>query len=107
MIYVDMSDVLAGETRPTPLITRTTTSVDFVETTTDTEETIPAIVQVAQPEELKVDIVDYSKRYLQVHSVHPMAVGQYIRWKSVLHKIIKVSDYSDYGYYETVAEQEK
>lgn len=104
----DMSDVLTEWLQPVKLKTVTTTSVDFVETEVVTVADIMAVVQPADPEKLQVDQIDYSLEYIQVHSVSPMAIGQYIEWDGRDFKLVPFrKGYGQYGYVEVVGEETK
>lgn len=104
----DMSDVLTEWSQPVKLKTVTTTSVDFVETQAVLVFDIMAVVQPADPEKLQVDQIDYSLEYIQVHSVSPMAIGQYIEWDGRDFKLVPFrKGYGQYGYVEVVGEETK
>lgn len=102
---IDMSDALDGLTQPVTYKQITTTTVDFVPTETVTTTTIDAVVQPARLADLNIEQVDYSKRYLQVHSVSPLVINDFIEWQGKDHKIIQLGPYQDYGFYEAVAEE--
>lgn len=104
----DMSDVLTEWSQPVKLKTVTTTSVDFVETQSVLVFDIMAVVQPADPEKLQVDQIDYSLEYIQVHSVSPMAIGQYIEWDGRDFKLVPFrKGYGQYGFVEVVGEETK
>ena len=104
----DMSDVLTEWLQPVKLKTVTTTSVDFVETDVIVVAGILAVVQPADPEKLQVDQIDYSLEYIQIHSVTPMAIGQYIEWDGRDFKLVPFrKGYGQYGYVEVVGEETK
>lgn len=104
----DMSDVLTEWSQPVKLKTVTTTSVDFVESQAVAVADIMAVVQPADPEKLQVDQIDYSLEYIQVHSVSPMAIGQYIEWDGRDFKLVPFrKGYGQYGFVEVVGEETK
>ena len=104
----DMSDVLTEWSQPVKLKTVTETTVDFVPTRTVVAANILAVVQPADPEKLQVDQIDYSLEYIQVHSVTPMAIGQYIEWNGRDFKLVPFrKGYGQYGYVEVVGEETK
>ena len=104
----DMSDVLTEWSQPVKLKTVTTTSVDFVETEAVLVFDIMAVVQPADPEKLQVDQIDFSLEYIQVHSVSPMAIGQYIEWDGRDFKLVPFrKGYGQYGFVEVVGEETK
>lgn len=89
------------------LKTVTITKIDFVETQVITGVDINAVVQPAQKEKLNPAIIDWSREYLQIHSLTPLTFGQFIEYKGEDFKIVDGGGYSDYGYYEFVGEQTK
>lgn len=104
----DMSDVLTEWSQAVKLKTVAVTTVDFVETETITSAEIMAVVQPADPEKLKVEQIDFSLEYIQVHSVSPMAIGQYIEWDGRDFKLVPFrKGYGQYGYVEVVGEETK
>lgn len=104
---LDMSDALDGLTQRVTKKVITVTTVDFVETETVVETTIDAVVQPADMDTLKIDQIDYNKRYLEVHSTTPLAVGEVIVWNGTDHEVIRLGDYQDYNFFDGIAEQVK
>lgn len=103
-----MSDVLTEWSQPVKLKTVTETTLDFVPTRTVTAASIMAVVQPADAEKLQVDQIDYSLEYIQIHSVTPMAIGQYIEWDGRDFKLVPFrKGYGQYGYSECVGEETK
>ena len=103
----DMSDVLTEWSVPVDLITRTFTSVDFVETPVDVVTPVLAVVQPSSAEELKVLEVDYSLKHQTLHSVSLIANGQFFTYQGIEYKVISPTGWNDYGYTEAVGEQQK
>lgn len=104
----DMSDVLTEWLQPVKLKTVTETTVDFVPVRTVVAANIFAVVQPADPEKLQVDQIDFSLEYIQIHSVTPMAIGQYIEWDGRDFKLVPFrKGYGQYGYVEVVGEETK
>lgn len=104
----DMSDVLTEWSQAVKLKTVTITTVDFVETKTVVVTDILAVVQPADPEKLQVDQIDFSLEYIQIHSVTPMAINQYIEWDGRDFKLVPFrKGYGQYGYTEVVGEETK
>ena len=87
--------------------TVTKITVDFVEADTVAGRTIQAMVQVAEKEKLNPDQIDWSKKYVLVHSPDPINVGEYIESGGEDYKIIDPGDWQAYGYTEAIAEQTK
>ena len=103
----DMSDVLEEWSVPVDLITRTFTSVDFVETDVDVITPILAVVQPSSAEDLQVLEVDYSLKHRTLHSVSPIANGQFFTYQGIEYKVISPTGWGDYGYAEAVGEQQR
>jgi len=104
----DMSDVLTEWSQPVILKTVSSTTVDFVETETVIALPIMAVVQPADPEKLKVEQIDFSLEYIQIHSVSPMTIGQYVEWLGRDFKLVPFrKGYGQYGYVEAVGEETK
>lgn len=104
----DMSEVLTEWSQPITLKTVTETTLDFIPTTIVAATNIMAVVQPADPEKLQVDQIDFSLEYIQVHSVSPMTIGQYIEWMGRDFKLVPFrKGYGQYGYTEVVGEETK
>ena len=104
----DMSSVLTEWSQPIILKTVSETTIDFVPIVTVLGQDIMAVVQPADPERLQVDQIDFSLEYIQIHSVSPMAIGQYVQWNSRDFKLVPFrKGYGQYGYTEAVGEETK
>lgn len=104
----DMSDVLDEWARGVMLKTVTETAVDFVKTVVVLSVPIMAVIQPADAEKLQVDQIDYSLEYIQIHSVTPMAIGQFVEWDGRDFKLVPFrKSYGPYGYTEAVGEETK
>ena len=96
---------LSGWTVPVVLKTETVTTTDFVETSVVSETTIQAVIQPETPESLRSDNIDWSLKYVRIHSETALAVGQFVEFEAQDYKVISVTDYSAYGYYTAFGEQ--
>lgn len=104
----DMSEVLTEWSQPVALKTVSETTVDFAPTITIVGANIMAVVQPADPEKLKVEQIDFSLEYIQIHSVSPLAIGQYVEWDGRDFKLVPFrKGYGQYGYTEAVGEETK
>ena len=104
----DMSEVLTEWSQPVVLKTISETTIDFVPIVTITGATIRAVIQPFDPEKLKVEQIDFSLEYIQIHSVSPMAIGQYVEWLGRDFKLVTFrKGYGQYGYTEAVGEETK
>lgn len=106
-MILDMSDALGGLTQSVTLKSVTTATVDFVETETITSATIAAVVQPASMEQINPDLVDWSLKYIQVHSESVLLLGERISWLGDDYKIIQRGNYYGYGFNEVFAEEIK
>jgi len=65
-------------------------------------------VQPADKERLAVDQIDYSLEYIWIHSVTPMAIGQYVEWNGRDFKLVPFrKGFGQYGYVEAYGEETK
>ena len=103
----DMSDTLDEWSLEYTIKTATETTVDFVLTPVITGRVVDAVVQVAQKNKLNNDQIDWSLRYLLVHTMSELANGEFIEYQGEDYKIIDNGDYQLYGFTEAVAEQTK
>lgn len=103
----NMANVLTASEQSVKLKRITQSIVNHRPVETVAETIINAVVQVAEKEKLQIAIVDWSLRYLMVHSKVPFTINDLIEHKSKNYKIIDLGDWSDYGYYESVAEEVK
>lgn len=82
-------------------------TVNFVESNVVTGRTIRALIQAAQKEKLNTDQIDWSKEYIQIHSLDQLFNGEYIEYSGADYKVIDCGDWQRYGYTEAVAEETK
>lgn len=103
----NMSSTLAGWSAPYTIKTVVNTTVDFENILVVTQRTIQAVVQPAQKDKLNTEQIDWSKRYIQIHTNTQLAKGEYIVYDGEDYKIIEDGDYELYGFCEVIAEQTK
>ena len=103
----NMSDTLNQFAQTVKHKTVVTTTVDFQSSTVITEVPISAVVQIADKDKLSVESIDWNKEYLQVHTSKILAINDFIVKNTKDYKVISLSDYSDYGYYESICEEVK
>ena len=103
----DMSDALADWERSVLHGTVTQSVVDHRVVKTYVDSTIKAVVQPADKERLNIDVVDWSKKYILLHTKVALGMGDKISVDNATYAIISASDYSKYGYYESVGEEIK
>ena len=103
----DVSDFLGCWSRPITLKVFRNFKVDFEDFEECTETTMQAVVQLARPEELKIEGVDYSKRYILIHSESAINVNNRVNFDLLDFIIISKSDYDGYGYFEAIGEEIK
>lgn len=103
----DMGDVLDGFTQPLTLIKVTQEVVDYKPVNVETIITIDAVIQVADSDKIKSDKVDFSKKYIQIHTVSELKNIYMCIYKGVKYKAFLLKPYQDYGFYEATFEEKK
>ena len=89
------------------LIRVTTSIVNHQPVETETVINIRAVVQPAQKEKIIKDKLDYSLKYIQVHSLDEILINDKLEHEGIIYRAIEDADYNNYGYYETIMEQQK
>ena len=102
---------------PTQLIKVSTAIVNHKPVDTETPINIRASIQPAQKDKLNKDKIDWSLKYIQVHSYDQMVSGTLVSGEISINDIIvhhgiryksfEGTDYNDFGFYETVMEEQK
>ena len=103
----NMSNVLTAFEKPVILKRATQKIVDHRPVVEVVKSKIQAVVQVANKEKLQIASVNWSLRYLMVHTKTPFDINDLIEYKKKDYKIIDLGDYDDYGFHESVAEEVK
>jgi hypothetical protein len=103
----DMSDALPEWSLPYTVKTVTQETQDFEPFDIVTARTISAVVQLANKEKLNPDSIDWSLRYLWIHTTSQLTVGEFIEYAGTDYKIIEPGDWQLYGYTEAIAEEVK
>lgn len=103
----DVSIALAEWAVPVTVKTVTQTTVDFEPVEQVERRSISAVIQPAQKAKLNPDQIDWSLRYLLVHTTDALLVGEFVEYQGEDYKIIEPGDWQAYGYTEAVAEQTK
>jgi len=103
--------------QPTQLIKVVTTIVDHKPSEAETPINVRAAIQPAQKNKLNKDKIDWSLKYIMVHSYDQMVLGvsvsgeisisDYIVHHGIRYKAFENADYNDYGFYETIMEEQK
>lgn len=101
----NMSSTLTSWSSPYTIKTITRTTADFVEVIVVATRTANCVIQPAQKEKLNADQIDWSLRYLQVHSNDELKNGEYLVFGGEDYKIIDDGNYQLYGYSEVIAEE--
>lgn len=82
-------------------------TIDFVDEAIVVARSIRALTQVAQKNKLNPDVIDWSLRYLTVHSLDPLDNGEFLEAGGIDYKIIDNGDWQQFGYTEALAEEVK
>lgn len=69
------------------------------------QESIRAVIQVANPENLNVSEIDFSLRYVRIHTRVNLSINQYISYAGTTYRIVTEQNWSDYGYFECIGEE--
>lgn len=81
----------------------------FTDTTDTIESDINGVIQIPSDETLQAQGLDLSINYRQVHITNETGVtpriGDQIKYNNKNFKIKSFRDFSDYGYYEFIAEE--
>lgn len=74
-----------------------------------TEQEVLATVQVADPEKLAIDNVDFSLRYLEVHTLPPalLKINDNCKYNNIMYKLIFIYPNEDYQYQRSIFEEIK
>jgi hypothetical protein len=102
-----MSDAFIDRVKFTKVITVDKFTIDFEPKETKTVRTIPVAIQPADPEELKVDQVDWSKAYIWAYSIKELKINDEVEFCGDLYRIIKVTNAKLYNYYKAIGEEVK
>ena len=103
----DMSPTLKRFEQAILLSTVTQTIVNFLPVETEVVTDIFAVVQPAQKEKLNPSIIDWSLRYMLVHSSSTIKIGDFMTHDSIKYKAVDYGPYSDYGFNSVVFEEIK
>ncbi len=107
MSLPNMSRTVKNFSIPVKLFKVTTTIVQHKPVENYVESSIKCVVQPAQKEKLNKDKIDWSLRYIQVHSIDQILIDDEIEYKGIRYKAFEDGDYSEYGYYENIMEEQK
>lgn len=106
-MLLNLSKTIKRLSQPVKLIRITTDIVNHKPEETETEINIKAVIQPANKEKINKDKLDWSLKYILVHSTDEIVIGDLIVHKNIRYKSFEDADYSDYGYYESIMEQQK
>lgn len=96
-----------SDPNPLKLITIEKTTIDFEPVINRIEVDFQAVIQPADYERLNPAEIDWSLKYIWIHSTIEFSVGQFVSYKGDYYKIIPAKYFSDYGYTEGHGEQVK
>lgn len=104
---VDLSEVIEDMASPYTIKSVSQTTVDFVKTPVVVPRTINALIQPAEKRKLNPDTIDWSLKYILIHSLEAVNMGEYIVYEGEDYKITSGGDWLPYGYVESIGEQTK
>ena len=103
----DMSATLKQFEQTIQLHVVTQTVVNFRPVESEATTPIQAVVQPANKEKLNPSIVDWSLRYMLVHSSSVINIGDFMTHDGIKYKAVDYGPYSNYGFNSVVFEQIK
>lgn len=106
-MLIDFDDTFDNMLQDLTLIKTNQVVVDYKPVNEETIEVIQAVVQTADPNKIKSDKVDISKRYLQIHTETNIKMGYLCEHKGDRYRTFIVEDYSEYGFMEVIFEEIK
>lgn len=94
----NLSGTVRRFTNPNPLklLTIEKTTVDYEPVINRVEVDFKAVVQPANREKINPQIIDWSLRYIWIHSETEFLIGQYVLYKGIYYKILEDGYWSDY-----------
>jgi len=106
-LNIDMTDSFACRLRPTTIYTITKGILDGDPFETETSQTLQVAIQMAEPEDLKIEQVDWSKQYIWAFSKAELKMNQEVEWDGIRFRIVKLYNAKLYGYWKAVCEEVK
>jgi len=73
----------------------------------ETTSTINAMIQPQETTKLNKEKVDYTLKYILVHSTDEIGFDDYITYKQKKYKCFEVGEWNDYGFFIVVMEEIK
>lgn len=102
-----MADAFTDRAQIVVVHTVTTTTVDFEPVIVDVPRSLKVAIQMAEPEDLKIEQVDWSKQYIWAFSESELFINDEVEFCGERFKIIKLYNAKYYGYYKAVCEEIK
>lgn len=103
----NMSRAVSRWSKKIEVLRAVISTVNFEPQETIFAREIIATVQPAQKQRINPDIINWSLRYILVHSKDEMFIGEFVKHDGVVFKVIDNGDYNRYGYTESVCEEVK
>lgn len=104
---IDMTESFADRVKPTNVYRTTKYTIDFEPQESVELCTLNVAIQPAQPEDLKIDQVDWSKAYIWAYSTSELKINDEVEFCGDRYKIISLTNAKFYGYYKGIAEEVK
>jgi hypothetical protein len=101
----DLSNVLHSFEQTVTLKQVTQTISNFRPQETQSSSSIQAVIQVADPTQLAINDINYELRHIKIHTTNQIKNRDIIEYNGTDYRIISVQNYSDYGYFEAVANE--
>lgn len=102
-----MADAFTDRVYPVVVHRLTTTTVDFEPVVVDNPVTLQVAIQMAEPEDLKIDQVDWSKQYIWAFSQSELMINDEVEYCGERFRVIKLYNAKYYGYWKAICEEVK
>lgn len=107
MMLPNMSRAVRRWAKKLEVINQVISTIDFEPTETITSRTVHATVQPAQKRRLNPDIINWSLKYVFIHSDPKVELGEFFSHLGIVYKIIDDGDFSRYGFTDALGEEVK
>lgn len=106
-LNIDMTESFIDRVNSTNVYTVTKTTVDFEPVISEVVNVLQVAIQMAEPEDLKIEQLDWSKQYIWAFSVSELKMNQEVEFCEMRFKIVKLYNAKLYGYYKAICEEIK
>ncbi len=102
---INMADMLAPETTPRTVKTKTVTTTDFKESVSVTSRTVNMLIQPADPKRLQeLNGLDWAQEHITIHSLSPVELEEYVEYNGKDFWIVSRTPWEDNGFTRAIGE---